>query len=356
MTSPDHSKGRGALSNRSSRFESVTTEKFDDGWSSSETPPKALTQLFVDTAKAVVSYNRSPDVPFDRSINPYRGCEHGCVYCFARPSHAYLGLSSGLDFETKIFYKPDAPKLLKTELSARNYRPLPVALGINTDAYQPVERQLSLTRRILEILYRSKHPVSIVTKSSLIERDIDILSMMAADNLIHVSLSITTLNPSLARRMEPRATAPKRRLQTLTRLAAADIPVSVLIAPLIPMLNDNELENIMKISRDAGARDAGYVFLRLPHDLEDYFKEWLQTHEPLKADHVMNRVYDSRGGKAYDSTFGNRMRGTGLYADLIAKRFSLAFAKLEFTGMTPLNCSLFNASVFSPQNDIFASL
>lgn len=356
MNPPNFKKGRGALSNRNGRFESVTKEVFDDGWERDESSPKLVTQLFVDAAKTVISYNRSPDVPFDRSINPYRGCEHGCVYCFARPSHGYLGLSSGLDFETKIFYKPDAPELLISELSAKNYRPLPIALGINTDAYQPVERQLCLTRRLLEILHQSKHPVSIVTKSSLIERDLDLLSAMAEQNLIHVALSITTLSSGLARRMEPRAAAPKRRLQTLARLVSAGIPVSVLIAPLIPMLNDNELENIMKICREEGAQDAGYVFLRLPHDLEDYFKEWLQTHEPLKAEHVMNRVYDARGGKAYESTFGNRMRGTGVYAELIEKRFGLALKKLNFSGMTPLSCSHFNAGLFSPQSDLFETL
>ena len=351
---PHIKKGRGALSNQTGRFETLIREDFDDGWDDPDKYPATIpTQLFVDTAKTVITYNQSPDVPFDRSINPYRGCEHGCVYCFARPSHAYLGLSPGLDFETKLFYKPDAPELLKVELSAKNYRTAPIALGINTDAYQPVERQLRLTRRLLEVLNETHHPVSIVTKSSLIERDLDLLTSLARDNLIHVCLSITTLNPDLARRLEPRAAAPKRRLQTLATLADAGIPVSVLVAPLIPMLNDSELEKILQLSRDSGAVDAGYVLLRLTHELKDLFAEWLQTHEPLKAEHVMNRIYDSRGGKAYDSTFGVRMRGTGQYADLLAQRFHLAMKKLAFPGSPILNTSLFRSKPISGQMDLF---
>jgi DNA repair photolyase len=351
---PHIKKGRGALSNQTGRFEQLTKEDFDDGWDDADKyPAKIPTQLFVDTAKTVITYNQSPDVSFDRSINPYRGCEHGCVYCFARPSHAYLGLSPGLDFETKLFYKPDAPDLLKTELAAKNYRPAPIALGINTDAYQPVERQLKLTRRLLEVLNETRHPVSIVTKSSLIERDLDLLTKLARDNLIHVCLSITTLNPDLARRLEPRAATPKRRLQTLATLTEAGIPVSVLVAPLIPMLNDSELETILQQCRAAGALDAGYVLLRLPHELKDLFTEWLQTHEPLKATHIMNRIYDSRGGKAYDSTFGVRMRGTGQYADLLAQRFHLAMKKLAFPGSPPLNSNLFRPRPISGQMDLF---
>ena len=354
MMPPNYKKGRGALSNATGRFEALTKEDFDDGWDDIDKyPTKIPTQLFVDTAKTVITYNQSPDIPFDRSINPYRGCEHGCVYCFARPSHAYLGLSPGLDFETKLFYKPNAPALLKAELSAKNYRPAPAALGINTDAYQPVERQLKLTRRLLEVLHDTRHPVSIVTKSALIERDLDLLAAMAKHGLIHVCLSITSLNPDLARRLEPRAAAPRRRLQTLAVLAAAGIPVSVLVAPLIPMLNDYELEAILRISREEGAADAGYVLLRLPHEIKDLFAEWLQTHEPLKAAHVMNRIYDSRAGKAYDSTFGVRMRGTGQYADLLAQRFRLAKKKLTFPGSPALNSSLFNASPISGQLDLF---
>lgn len=352
---PTHfKKGRGALSNPTGRFEQLTQEEFDDGWDDPDKfHPKIPTQLFVESAKTVITYNQSPDVPFDRSINPYRGCEHGCVYCFARPSHAYLGLSPGLDFETKLFYKPDASALLKAELGAKNYRPAPIALGINTDAYQPVERQLKLTRRILEVLHLANHPVSIVTKSSLIERDLDLLAAMAKFGLIHVCLSITSLNPELARRLEPRAAAPRRRMQTLAKLAEAGIPVSVLIAPLIPILNDCELEKILQQSREAGALDAGYVFLRLPHELKDLFEEWLQTHEPLKASHIMNRVYDSRGGKAYDSTFGVRMRGSGQYAEMLSQRFRLAMKRLEFPGLPPFNTALFKPTALTGQIDLF---
>jgi len=339
---PQFRKGRGASSNRSGRFEAETRESFDDGWHNSEDPPERLaTTLSADTARTVITYNRSPDVPFDRSINPYRGCEHGCVYCFARPTHAYLGLSSGLDFETKLFYKPDAPQRLKDELSARNYRAAPVALGINTDAYQPVERKLGLTRRLLEILHETRHPVSIVTKSSLIERDLDILSEMAAHGLAQVAVSITTLKPDLARKLEPRAAAPRRRLQTLAALTDAGVPATVLLAPLIPMLNDEELEAILTQARHQGAVDAGYVLLRLPLELKDLFQEWLLLHEPLKAERILHRIYEARGGKAYDSAFGVRMSGTGHYADMLRQRYRLAVKRLAFPGSPPFNTGLF---------------
>ncbi|MBM4208529.1 MAG: PA0069 family radical SAM protein [Gammaproteobacteria bacterium] len=351
---PNLKKGRGALSNNTGRFESHIKEDFDDGWDDPDKyPAQIATQLFVDSAKTIITYNQSPDVDFDRSINPYRGCEHGCVYCFARPTHAYYGLSPGLDFETKLFYKPNAPELLKAELTAKNYRPSPVALGINTDGYQPVERQLKLTRRLLQVLHDTRHPVSIVTKSALIERDLDLLIPMAQQGLIHVCLSITTLNANLARRMEPRAASPKRRLQTLSVLAEAGVPVSVLIAPLIPFLNDCKLETILHKAKDAGALDAGYVFLRLPHELKDLFAEWLNTHEPLKAERVLHRIYDSRGGKAYDSAFGTRMRGTGEFADLLAQRFHLAMKKLDFPGLPPFNNGLFNPAICNQQMDLF---
>jgi DNA repair photolyase len=351
---PSYKKGRGALSNATGRFEAFTKEVFDDGWDHDDDESSQFpTQLFVDSAKTIIAYNRSPDVPHDRSVNPYKGCEHGCVYCFARPNHAYLGLSPGLDFETKLFYKPDAPNLLRQELSAKNYRPAPIALGIHTDAYQPVERQLKLTRQLLQVLYEYRHPVSIVTKSSLIERDLDLIEPMARDGLIHVCLSITTLNPELARHMEPRAAAPKRRLQTLATLTKAGVPVCVLVAPLIPVLNDCELEAILQQANNAGAVDAGYVLLRLPHELKDLFAEWLQTHEPLKAQHILNRIYEARGGKAYDSTFGVRMRGTGQYADLLNKRFKLAMKKLDFPGMPPFNTRLFRPQTLSGQQDLF---
>jgi len=351
---PQARKGRGALSNRSGRFETETREAFDDGWGGlDELPERVPTTLSIDTAKTVISYNQSPDVPFDRSINPYRGCEHGCAYCFARPSHAYLGLSPGLDFETRLFYKPDAPELLREELRARRYLPAPIALGINTDAYQPVERRLGLTRRILEVLQETRHPVSIVTKSALIERDLDILQAMAGEGLAQVAVSVTTLKAELARRLEPRAAAPRRRVQVVERLAAAGIPVSVLVAPLIPMLNDEELEKILAASREAGAVDAGYVLLRLPLELHDLFAEWLRTHEPLKAERVLRRIFEARGGKAYDSTFGARMTGTGAYADLLGQRFKLAYKRQAFPGAPDFNTGLFRPPPAGGQMDLF---
>ncbi len=348
-------KGRGAVSNRTGRYEAETHEPFDDGWGSMEDLPEPVpTTLTVDTARTIITYNQSPDVPFDRSINPYRGCEHGCSYCFARPSHAYLGLSPGLDFETKLFYKPDAAERLRVELSARRYRPAPISLGINTDAYQPVERKLGLTRRLLEVLQEARHPVSIVTKSSLIERDLDILAEMATHGLAQVALSITTLKADLARNMEPRAASPRRRLQTLAILADAGIPASVLVAPLIPMLNDEELEAVLGEARKAGALDAGYVLLRLPLELKDQFQEWLQAYEPLKAGRVMHRIFDARGGKAYDSAFGVRMSGTGDYANMLKQRYRLAMKKLAFPGTPPFNSNEFRPpSLNGAQMDLF---
>jgi DNA repair photolyase len=330
-------RGRGALGNPDNRFESIQREALDDGWGNLDEPLEPLrTTLTVDTAKTVINYNQSPDIPLDRSINPYRGCEHGCVYCFARPTHAYLGLSPGLDFETRLFYKPDAATLLRAELGKKNYQCQPIALGINTDAYQPVERQLGLTRQILEVLNETRHPVTIVTKSALIERDIDLLAAMAQQNLVSVALSITTLNRDLSRRLEPRAAAPQRRLETVKRLSDAGIPVAVLVAPLIPVLNDSELETIMEQARNAGAGWAGYVLLRLPHELKELFQQWLHEHEPLKADHVMNRIRDCRGGKEYQSEFGSRMSGEGIFADLLRQRYQRALKRLDFKGTPEL--------------------
>lgn len=337
-------KGRGAGSNPDNRFEQHSRERIDDGWGSlAQTEEAPRTTLEVDTSRRVISYNQSPDVPFDRSINPYRGCEHGCVYCFARPTHAWLGLSPGLDFETRLYHKPDAPEQLRRELGRRGYTPAPIALGINTDAYQPVERRLGLTRRILEVLAESRHPLTIVTKSALIERDLDLLAPLAADNLCQVAVSLTTLDSQLSRRLEPRAAAPHRRLQTIARLSAAGVPVSVLVAPLIPILTDAELEALLEAAHAAGARDAGYVLLRLPHEVKDLFSDWLQMHEPLKAQHVLNRIRDCRGGRDYDAAFGARMRGTGIFADLLAQRFRKAYRRLDFPGTPPLDCSRFRA-------------
>ncbi len=331
-TPPRHlHKGRGATLSPANRYAAYSGEAADDGWDNLEQPPDAPpTTLAVDASRRVITYNDSPDVGFDRSINPYRGCEHGCVYCFARPTHAWLGLSPGLDFETRIFHKPDAPAQLRRELAEPGYRCAPIALGINTDAYQPIERKLGLTRELVKILVESRHPFSIVTKSSLIERDIDLLAPAAARRQFEAAVSVTTLDAALARRMEPRAASPARRLKTIRVLAEAGIPVSVLVAPLIPVLTDSEMENILEEARAAGARDAGYVLLRLPHELKDMFRDWLTRHEPLKAAHVMNRLRDCRGGQDYDARFGERMRGTGVFAQLIRQRFKLAYARLGF--------------------------
>ncbi|MGH8547372.1 MAG: PA0069 family radical SAM protein [Methylococcales bacterium] len=343
-------KGRGAVSNSTGRYECLVHEAFDDGWGSAdETLEPLRTTLSVDSARRVITYNRSPDVGFDRSINPYRGCEHGCIYCFARPTHTWLGLSAGLDFETRLFYKPDAPERLREELAEPKYQCRPLALGINTDAYQPVERKIGLTRRILEVLCAVNHPVILVTKSSLIERDLDLLTEMAHKRLVSVSVSITTLSHSLVRRLEPRATAPERRIETLRRIADAGIPTGLLLAPLIPVLTDAEMENILKAAREAGAGSAGYVLLRLPHEIGDLFSEWLEEHEPLKASHVMSRIRDTRGGKNYDARFGIRMRGTGEYAELLAQRFRLAVKKLGFGESPELNTTDFRPPVSGPR-------
>ena len=286
------------------------------------------TEVFVDNSRTVLSYNQSPDIPFDRSINPYKGCEHGCVYCFARPTHAYLDLSPGLDFETKIFTKPHAAELLARELARPGYQVRPVALGMNTDAWQPIERKLKITREILAVLQEFNHPVAIVTKSSLIERDIDLLAPMAQLGLVRVMISVTSLDRKLCRLMEPRAAAPARRLQTIQALCNASIPTGVLFAPVIPVLNDAELETILEQVTAAGADSVGYVMLRLPHELKTLFQDWLQEHYPLKASHVMNVLRNLRGGREYNANFGERMTGTGEYAYLIAQRFKLACKKL----------------------------
>jgi DNA repair photolyase len=334
--------GRGALGNPDNRFADWQREAIDDGWGSLDQPIEPLrTTVTRDASRSIITYNDSPDVGFDRSINPYRGCEHGCIYCFARPTHAYLSLSPGLDFETKLFYKPDAATLLRNELEKRSYQCEPLMLGINTDAYQPVERQLGITRQVLEVLQEYRHPLGIVTKSALIERDIDILAEMAQAQLVSVAISITTLDRSLSRTLEPRAAAPQRRLEAVRRLADAGIPVGVLVAPLIPVLTDSELEKIMEASRDAGASYAGYVLLRMPLEIEGLFEQWLHTHAPLKAEHVLSRMRDSHGGKTYDSRFGERMRGHGPYAELIAQRYRSARKKLDLDRHTELDTSQF---------------
>lgn len=346
--------GRGATLSPDNRYSAISREEFDDGWGSLDAPLEPLvTTLTVDASRSVISYNTSPDVGFDRSINPYRGCEHGCVYCFARPTHAYLDLSPGLDFESRLFYKPDAPALLRKELAAPRYRCAPIAVGIITDAYQPVERRLGLTRSILEVLLETCHPFSIVTKSALIERDLELLAEAARLNLVSVAVSVTSLERDLARRMEPRAAAPQRRLEVIRNLSAAGVPVTVLVAPLIPVLTDTELEDILGQAREAGARAAGYVLLRLPHELKDIFRDWLLVNEPLKASHVMSRLQDMRGGKDYQSEFGARMSGTGEYAAMIAQRFRVQAKKLGYGELPGLDSSRFRKPAAGPQMSLF---
>ncbi len=321
-------KGRGATFNPKVRFESTELDPFDDGWGSlaelrAEAPPPA-TEVRPDASRSVIVRNASPDIPFEQSINPYRGCEHGCIYCYARPSHAYLGLSPGLDFETKIYAKLDAAPLLERELAKPGYRCQPIALGSNTDPYQPQERKLGITRAILEVLRRCRHPVTIVTKSAAVTRDLDLLAPMAADGLAGVAISITTLDARLARTLEPRAAAPHRRLEALRSISAAGVPTSVMVAPIIPGLNDHELEGVLEAAAAAGASYAGYVVLRLPHELRELFTAWLEAHAPLRAQHVLALIRQCRGGRLNDPSFGSRMRGQGAYAELIGKRFALA--------------------------------
>jgi DNA repair photolyase len=320
--------GRGAHTNASGRYEPRATVSFDDGWQSIEELPPFTTEVAVDTARKVITRNASPDISFDRSINPYRGCEHGCIYCFARPTHAYLGLSPGLDFESKLFMKPDAPELLERELSARNYTPRTIAIGTNTDPYQPIERRYQVMRRILEVLERAGHPVGIVTKSNLVVRDLDILSRMARRNLVRVGISVTTMDPQLARVMEPRAPTPSRRLEALRQLAEAGVPTTVMVAPVIPAINDAEIERILDAAAAWGVHGAGYVLLRLPLEVRDLFREWLQANFPDRERHVFALIRQTRGGKDYDSTFGKRMTGGGPYAWMIGKRFDTTCARL----------------------------
>jgi DNA repair photolyase len=321
-------RGRGTLSNASGRYEPVARIAFDDGWQSLEELPPFQTTVSVDSARKIITRNESPDISFDRSINPYRGCEHGCVYCFARPTHAYMGLSPGLDFESKLFVKPDAPALLEKELSAPGYTPRIMAIGTNTDPYQPIERKYQVMRGILEVLERAGHPVGIVTKSALILRDLDILARMAERNLVKVAISVTSLDAKLARTMEPRAATPGRRLEALRQLSAAGVPTSVMVAPVIPAINDADIERILDAAALAGVRGAGYVLLRLPLEVRDLFVEWLKANYPDRAGHVMKLIRDMRGGKDYDSTFGKRMTGSGPYAWMIGRRFETQCEKL----------------------------
>jgi len=344
-------KGRGATVNPSGRFERYRREAFVDDWSdpgwtdgggTEYVPPPIRTEVGVDSTKTIIAYNNSPDIGFDRSINPYRGCEHGCVYCFARPTHSYFGLSAGLDFETKLFAKPEAAKLLEAELAAPNYVCQPIAMGTNTDPYQPVERSFKVTRSILEVLARAEHPVTIVTKSALVARDIDLLAPMAKKDLVWVGVSVTTLDRELARRMEPRAATPARRLAAIRALSEAGIPVGVMAAPVIPAVTDHELEAILEAARDAGASSAGFIMLRLPHEIKDLWMDWLDVHAPLKKKRVLDLIRGMRKGKLNDGAFGSRFRPTGGYAGMIRQRFMIAARRLglEREGR-PLDCTKF---------------
>ncbi len=352
---------RGARSQIQGRFESAAREPFDDGWTQDDAPVAPLeTTVTEERARSIIARNDSPDIPFEQSINPYRGCEHGCVYCYARPSHAYLELSPGLDFETKLFAKTNAAELLREELGRPGYEPKPIAFGTNTDCYQPIERRYRIMRQLLEVLSECGHPLTIVTKSALIERDLDLLAPMAAKNLVKAFVSITTLDRGLARRLEPRAASPQRRVDALRALAAAGVPCGVMVAPLIPALTDKSLEAILEAASQAGAKMAGWIMLRLPNEVRPLFKEWLAAHYPQRADHVISIVRQVRGGRENDPNFGSRMSGSGNFADLIARRFEVACRRLglnsednHMAARGGLDCSRFRPPDATNQMKLF---
>ncbi|NIA71602.1 PA0069 family radical SAM protein [Pelagibius litoralis] len=357
-------KGRGAVSNASGRYEPFTRVAVDDGWGRDpgssgfgeagfgEDPPPRPTEVIWDATRTIITRNTSPDIPFDRSINPYRGCEHGCIYCFARPSHAWLGYSPGLDFETKLLAKPEAAELLRRELARKNYRPRPMALGTNTDPYQPIEKKLQITRRILEVLRDTGHPLTIVTKSNLILRDLDILAPMARKRQVRVMISLTTLDRKLSRVMEPRAPTPAQRLEALRTLNAAGVPAGVLTAPMIPAINDQELEALLEAAARAGAAAAGYVLLRLPLEIKELFEEWLEAHFPDRKSKVLNLIRDTRGGRLNQSEFGLRQSGSGVYAELLGQRFKRAEQRLGLNrGSAPLDSSQFTPPKLESEAD-----
>jgi DNA repair photolyase len=350
------SKGRGATLNRPGRFERLERKPVDDGWGSlaAVLAPLRATELSADSSRSIIARNTSPDIPFDQSINPYRGCEHGCNYCYARPTHHFLGLSAGLDFETRIFIKHDAAELLKDALARPGYRPTPLALGSNTDPYQPVERRLQVTRRILEILADARHPVSIVTKSALVVRDLDLLVPMAREGLASVAVSLTTLDGDLARRLEPRAAAPHRRLATMRELSSAGVPTSLSLAPVIPGLTDHEIERIVEAAVGAGATAASWILLRLPHDVKELFEAWLETHVPDRKSKVLSLVRQCRDGQLNDAAFGSRMRGQGPVAELIRRRFDRILDRLGIARRTlNLRTDLFRAPGSEAQLGLF---
>ncbi len=361
-------RGRGATFNPANRFRREQREACDDGWAPAapesspqapaefdEFPPKLRTTVAIAPARTIISRNDSPDIPFTQSINPYQGCEHGCIYCYARPSHAYLDLSPGFDFESRLFAKPDAPRLLREALAARGYVCDPIALGTNTDPYQPIEREWRITRQILEVLAEHEHPFTIVTKSALVERDLDLIAPMAAKNMARVYISITNLDRELHRTLEPRAAAPQRRLDAIRTLSDAGVPVGVLVAPVIPQLTDRDLEGILAAAASHGARHAGWIMLRLPLEVAPLFRAWLDAHHPLRAAHVMSVLQQLRGGRDYDAAFGARMRGQGQFAELIEKRFALACRRLDLNrDRTPLDVTRFRRPVAATgQQELF---
>ena len=349
-------RGRGSTSTLEGRFARTTREAEVPDWDDAEPGSAPGTALFVDAARSVITRNDSPDVPFRQSINPYRGCEHGCIYCYARPAHAYLDLSPGLDFESKIYWKPNAAALLRNELARPGYRCDPIAIGANTDGYQPAERELRVTRQVLEVLAECHHPVTIVTKSALVERDLDLLAPMAAAGLARVMISVTTLDAELKRRLEPRTASPARRLETIRRLHSAGVPAGVLAAPMIPALNDHELESILEAAAAAGASSAGYILLRLPHEVAPLFEEWLEQHYPLRKSHVLGLLRDMRDGAVSDPRFGSRMRGAGPLAELLRQRFERACRAhgLATSREAPLDTSRFVPPAASgPQLGLF---
>ena len=356
-------KGRGASSYLPGRYETTISQAVDDGWwqqpEDEFAEPALRTQVTEETARSIISRNQSPDVPFSQSINPYRGCEHGCSYCFARPSHAWLNLSPGLDFETRLFAKTNAAELLRKELSRPSYQPQPITIGVNTDAYQPIERQYRITRQLIEVLWETRHPFTLITKNALVVRDLDLLVPAAREGLVSVDMSVTSLDPRLSAKLEPRAAAPHARLRAMRTLHQAGVPVTALVAPVIPWINDHELEAVLEAVAEAGAYSASYVLLRLPHEVSPLFREWLQLHHPQRAEHVMSTIQQLRGGRDYDSRFGSRFRGEGVYAELLANRFRLASRRLGLAqrGYPALDVSRFRRPLPpkppSPQGELF---
>ena len=357
---PSRIKGRGAAGNPVGRFESTRHQSEDDGWWRELDAPSPRTQVTIEQARSVITRNDSPDLPFDLALNPYRGCEHGCIYCYARPTHEYLNLSSGLDFETRLYAKENAPEVLRRELAKPGHKVSPINLGASTDPYQPIERRHRVTRGVIEVLAQARHPLTIVTKNALVLRDLDLLRDLAREDLVQVFLSVTTLDNGLASRLEPRASAPHARLRAVAELATAGVPVGVFVAPVIPAITDAEMESVMQAAREAGASTISYTLVRLPHQVAPLFREWLELHFPDRAAHVMSLIQQMRGGRDNDPRFGARMRGEGLFADLLKRRFEIARKRLGFATREEhvgLRCDLFHAparaKAASPQGDLF---